>query len=390
MQQVNILNVAIDNLSSQELLEKLKYGGVVVTPNVDHLIKLQKDAEFQDVYNNADYKVCDSQIVKMMSNLLGTPIREKLSGSDLFPAFYNHYKHDETVKIFLLGAAEGVAYKAQQQINAKVGRKIVVGSYSPSYGFEKNPEECEKILEIITQSGATVVAVGLGAPKQEKWIHKYRKRLPNVKVFLAIGATIDFEAGHRPRSPQWMSDLGVEWAFRLLSEPKRLWKRYLVEDLPFFLLIFKQKFNLYKYRIPLGQLLQQAGLISAEQVTEILQEQAHESHMRFGELLVRRGWLQPETVEFFADLFPQLAIANPKEPLGHYLKKAALLTDDQIDAILNYQRHTGLRFGEIAVLKGWVKQETINLFLQCVAYEYEARCAAEQNSTTAAITPMAS
>ncbi|ACK67576.1 glycosyl transferase, WecB/TagA/CpsF family [Rippkaea orientalis PCC 8801] len=242
MKTVNILDVAIHNLSTQDLLERLnRSGGVVVTPNVDHLMKLRKDSELQEVYRQSDYRVCDSKIVQYASFLLGTPIKEKISGSDLFPAFYQHNKHNPETKIFLLGAQEGIAQKAQQQINQKVGREIIVDCYSPSFGFENNKEECERILEKIRNSGATVVAVGLGAPKQEKWINHYKHQLPNVRIFLAIGATIDFEAGHKPRSPKWVSEVGLEWLYRLACEPKRLWKRYLIECMPFLWLIAQQK-----------------------------------------------------------------------------------------------------------------------------------------------------
>lgn len=245
MKTVNILNVAIDNLSINELLKSLNHkGGVVVTPNVDHLMKLRKDAELRDVYQQSDYRVCDSKIVQFASYFLGTPIQEKISGSDFFPAFYEYNKKDENIKIFLLGAQEGVAKIAQEKINQKVGRNIIVDCYSPAYGFEKDEEECQKILEKIKASGATVLAVGLGAPKQEKWINRYRHELPGVKIFLAIGATIDFEAGFKSRSPKWMSEAGLEWLYRLLSEPQRLWKRYLVESMPFFGLIVRQKIKI--------------------------------------------------------------------------------------------------------------------------------------------------
>lgn len=246
MVKANILGVPVDNLSMVELMKKLEFGGIVFTPNVDHLIKLQKDQDFYQAYQSATYKVCDSQIVLYVSQFLGTPLKERISGSDLFPAFYNFYSKDENVKIFLLGAAEGVAKKAQAEINKKVGREIIVDSYSPSYGFEKNEEECREILDIINKSGATVLAVGVGAPKQEKWIVKYKDQLPNIKVFLAIGATLDFEAGNKPRSPKWMSNVGLEWLHRLCSEPQRLWKRYLVEDVPFTWLVLKQKLKFYK------------------------------------------------------------------------------------------------------------------------------------------------
>ncbi len=250
---VKILNVSIDNLSLSELLERLERG-VLFTPNVDHLMKLQKDREFLDCYNSADYRVCDSKIVEYASKFLGTPLKEKISGSDLFPAFYNYHKQNEKIKIFLLGAAEGVAQKARHAINKKVGREIVVGAHSPSFGFENNEQECLEIVEKINRSGATVLAVGVGAPKQEKWIVRYKNKMPNIKIFMAIGATIEFEAGCKPRSPKWMSNMGIEWLHRLLSEPQRLWKRYLVDDLPFLWLVVQEKFKSQPQPV-LGRLL---------------------------------------------------------------------------------------------------------------------------------------
>lgn len=241
--RVRILNTLIDNISISDLLKDLD-SGVVFTPNVDHLIKLQKDPEFRDVYTIADYKICDSQILMYAAKFLGTPIKEKISGSDFFPAFYNYHKNNRQIKIFLLGAQPGVARKAQVQINAKVGRNIVTDVYSPPLNFENDAVEQEEIIRRINSSGATVLAVGLGAPKQESWISKYKHKLPKIKIFLAIGATIDFEAGHKKRSPKLVSKLGLEWLHRLISEPKRLWKRYLCDDLPFVWLIFQEKMSI--------------------------------------------------------------------------------------------------------------------------------------------------
>jgi exopolysaccharide biosynthesis WecB/TagA/CpsF family protein len=244
--RVKILNLYIDNLTEADVLRQLKHG-VVFTPNVDHLILLQDDLDFFRVYQSADYKLCDSKILYYVSRFLGTPIKEKISGSDFFPAFYQYHKNNEDIKIFLLGAKEGVAIKAQEKINAKIGRQIIVGAHSPSFGFEKNEHECLEIIEKIKNSGATVLAIGVGAPKQEKWLHKYKEQLPNIKIFLAIGATIDFEAGNKKRSPKWMTNIGIEWLHRLFSEPKRLWKRYLIGGPIFAWLVLKQRFNLYEF-----------------------------------------------------------------------------------------------------------------------------------------------
>ena len=242
--RINILDIQIDNISMNDLLKRLKVGGVVFTPNVDHLVKLQKDPEFYQVYQEADYRVCDSQLIMYASRFLGEPIEEKISGSDLFPAFYQRYAHDDSIKIFLLGGLNGVAEKARQNINTRVGCNVIVETYSPPFGFEKDARECKRIIDMINDSGATVLAVGLGAPKQEKWIFQHRSRLTSIKTFMAIGATIDFEAGNIQRSPNWMSSIGLEWLYRLIKEPGRLWKRYLVEDLAFFILILRQKLNL--------------------------------------------------------------------------------------------------------------------------------------------------
>jgi N-acetylglucosaminyldiphosphoundecaprenol N-acetyl-beta-D-mannosaminyltransferase len=246
MEKINLLNAQIDNLTQLELLEALRSGGTVFTPNVAHLVTLQQRPEFYQAYQSADYQICDSQLVRFAAKLLGTPIREKISGSDLFPAFYHYFAQDKGTTIFLLGAAAGVAQRALQRINQRVGRGIVVQAHSPSFGFERDAAECERLIAMINASGATVLAVGVGAPKQELWIAQYKDRLPQVKTFLAIGATIDFEAGNVRRAPKWMSEVGLEWLYRLLKEPRRLFKRYFGDALPFALLIWQQATDRYQ------------------------------------------------------------------------------------------------------------------------------------------------
>jgi N-acetylglucosaminyldiphosphoundecaprenol N-acetyl-beta-D-mannosaminyltransferase len=238
---VNILDIEIDNLTLDEFLGQLS-SGVVFTPNVDHLMKLQHDAEFMAAYDQADYRVCDSQVLMYAARFLGERMKGKISGSDLFPKFCEYHQHNEQIQIFLLGGAEGIPQLARDNINRRTGREIIIAAHSPSYGFEKSTEECYAIIDMINRSGANVLVVGVGAPKQEIWIAKYREFLPEIKIFLAVGAAIDFEAGNKPRSPDWMSRLGLEWLYRLITEPKRLWKRYLIDDLPFFKLLFLQKF----------------------------------------------------------------------------------------------------------------------------------------------------
>lgn len=251
MEKVKLLNVNILSISKAKLLENL-YEGVFITPNVDHLVKLQHDKDFYDVYQKAEWVICDSKILYLLSKLLKHPLPEAIPGSSFFTSYYMYHKDDQNCRIFLLGAKEGIAAKAMERINEKVGRQIVVGAYSPSFGFEKNEQECMDIIDIVNKSGANVLLVGVGAPKQEKWIMKYRDKLPNVKLFMALGATIDFEAGTLKRAPAIWQKIGMEWFYRCLKEPKRLFKRYFVDDMQFFYYFTKQLLGLYKN--PFGKL----------------------------------------------------------------------------------------------------------------------------------------
>ncbi|MFA6060419.1 MAG: WecB/TagA/CpsF family glycosyltransferase [Taibaiella sp.] len=241
----SILNIDICSISLNDFLINLKKG-VVFTPNVDHLVKLQKNQDFFYAYKDADWIICDSKVVNLGAKFLGKPFVEVIPGSSFLPAFYNYHKNNNEIKLFLLGAAEGVAEKAKRRINQKINREIVTGAFSPSFGFENNEEECNYIIDVIRNSGANVLVVGVGAPKQELWIAKYKHLLPEIDIFLALGATIDFEAENIKRAPEILQKLHLEWLYRLLCEPRRLWKRYLIDDMPFFFLILKQKLGLYK------------------------------------------------------------------------------------------------------------------------------------------------
>ncbi len=241
---IKILNADVLNITKAELLEQLKKG-VLVTPNLDHLVKLQKDREFYDVYQQADWVVCDSRILYFLSKLLKKSFPEAIPGSSFFTAYYEYHKDDPDCRIFLLGAREGIAKKAMERINERMGREIVVGAHSPSFGFEKKEDECEELTRIVNASGANVVLVGVGAPKQEKWIMKWKDRMPGVDVWMALGATIDFEAGTLKRAPKFYRKIGMEWFYRFIKEPKRLFKRYFVDDMKFFWQFTKQLFGCY-------------------------------------------------------------------------------------------------------------------------------------------------
>ena len=245
MQTVRILNTRLTPVSAEDLLERFA-AGLVVFLNVDTLMKLQRSEDYARVCRQADFVMADGKILVLASRFLGTPVRHKVSGSDFLGAFCAHHRDDQDVRVFLLGAGPGVADRARERINARVGREVVVGAYSPSFGFERDPDECAAIVDLVNRSGATVLAVGVGAPKQELWIDRHRAAMPGVTRFLPVGATLDFEAGNIPRAPAWMSDSGLEWLYRLAHEPRRLWRRYLVEGPAVLRLIALQRAGRYR------------------------------------------------------------------------------------------------------------------------------------------------
>lgn len=241
--KISILNVEIDSITTEELLQKLDHG-VLVTPNVDDVMKHQRNRDFHECASKADFSICDSKILQLSAKFLGTPIKEAIPGSGFFPKYCDYHAADAT-KIFLLGAKEGVADIAKEKINKRIGREIVTGTYSPPFGFEKDEQECERIVNVLSESDANVILVGLGNPKQTLWIYKYKDRISNIKVWMALGATIDFEAGNIKRAPKIFQRLALEWLYRLCKEPRRMYRRYIIDDMPFFWLLIKQKFGRY-------------------------------------------------------------------------------------------------------------------------------------------------
>lgn len=389
MNKIPFLNILIDNISLSNLLRELTHkGGLIVTPNVDHLVKLQKDADFLKAYKIADYVICDSKIIQYVLKFLRKPVTEKISGSDLFPAFYHYNRENEDIKIFLLGGKEKVGQQAKVNINQKVGREIVVDALSPSFGFENNSSECLAIIDRINQSGANVLAIGVGAPKQEKWIVKHRSLLPNIKVFLPIGATIDFEAGYKPRSPKWMSDIGLEWFYRLISEPKRLWKRYLVESIPFLIHVVQHHFDIYRHNpivelksMPLGMVLNHAGLLSHEELSLIAKTQKDKNYeIKLGTITENFGLLSQKTITFFAEELPKIIESNQIMRVGDYLQKAHLITASQIKDLCKKQERlsTPKKLGELIVEEGYISQKTLDWFIE---FQYVLKSQQGKNPT---------
>lgn len=245
MTRMKFMNTEVDSLNMPEVLDRIdkliqiKKNSYVVTPNVDHIVQLEKDSELQKVYKNADLILADGKPLIWISNYYKTPIKEKVSGSDLFPLLCE-MAGEKGYKMFFLGAAEGVAARAATNLKKRYSNLEVAGVYSPPFGFEENEKEVEKILQMIIKSNVDILIVGLGAPKQEKFIFKYHDRL-NVPISLGLGASLDFEAGNIKRAPKWMQKSGLEWLFRITQDPRRMFKRYIIDDIKIIRLVRKYK-----------------------------------------------------------------------------------------------------------------------------------------------------
>lgn len=234
MARMKFMNTEVDNLTMKEALHEicrliqLNKNAYVVTPNVDHIVQLERGGELTEVYKNADLILTDGKPLIWISKWYKTPIKEKISGSDLFPRLCA-LAAKKGFRMYFLGAAEGVAAKAAENLEKRFPGLQVVGTYSPPFGFEKDETELEKIRKQIKDVAPHILIVGLGCPKQELFILHYKDEL-GVPLSLGLGASLDFEAGNIKRAPKWMAEHGLEWLFRITQDPKRMAKRYLVDD----------------------------------------------------------------------------------------------------------------------------------------------------------------
>jgi len=243
--RINICGVNIDNISMENVIEEIEdliikgREGFIVTPNVDHIVQLQKDAGFSAVYRDAVLVLADGVPLLWASKFLDIPLKEKISGSDLFPRLCEVAAR-RGYRLFFCGGREGAADMAKAVLEKKFPGLNVVETYCPPLGFEKDKKENSKIVRLIKDAQPDILFVGLGAPKQEKWIHKYKDQY-QVPVSIGIGVSFEFVAGMIKRAPLWMQKIGLEWFWRVMMEPGRLWKRYLIDDMVFFWLVLKQK-----------------------------------------------------------------------------------------------------------------------------------------------------
>ena len=246
--RIEFLNTYIDNLTASEaknVVDSLIQAGgnhYVVTPNSDIVVKMQDDTELKEICDKADLILTDGQIVVKLSRYLGNPIKERVCMTDFVWDVFD-LAIEKDYKVFLFGGKEDVLSKATENIKKRLPELNIVDSYSPPFGFEKNEEMLEEANRRIKDSDADILIVFLGCPKQEKFIYQNKDKY-QVPISITMGGCVDFMAGKVKRAPIWMQNIGLEWFYRFLQEPKRMFRRYFVDDIRIFELARKyQKHN---------------------------------------------------------------------------------------------------------------------------------------------------
>jgi N-acetylglucosaminyldiphosphoundecaprenol N-acetyl-beta-D-mannosaminyltransferase len=213
-------------LAEIERLVDARAGGFVFTPNVDHIVTVEENAEFEAAYQRADLSLADGTLVVWASRLLPTSLPEKVSGSDLVGPLLERAGQRQW-RVAFCGAGPGVADRAADLVRRRWGTDVVFTD-APMVDLA-NTAQLDDLAQRLAAAKPDLVLMAFGAPKQELLISRIADRVKPA-VLLGIGASLDFIAGTVRRAPPWVSQVGLEWAFRLVQEPRRLWRRYLVND----------------------------------------------------------------------------------------------------------------------------------------------------------------
>jgi N-acetylglucosaminyldiphosphoundecaprenol N-acetyl-beta-D-mannosaminyltransferase len=244
--RLHIAGVPVDALTQAEaiawVLQRARAGGppaYVVTPNAHHAGLLRDSARFRAAYAAAGLSVADGVSMVWASRLLGEPLPERVPGVDLFEAVCQALAGTE-LRVFLLGGRPGAADGAARVLRLQYPGLRVAGTYCPPHGFETDAAEAERVARAIRAAAPHVLFVALGAPKQEVWLQDHVRAL-GVPVGVGVGAAFDFVSGQIRRAPVWMRRSGLEWLFRVLVEPRRLWKRYAIYNTRLIALVFRQR-----------------------------------------------------------------------------------------------------------------------------------------------------
>ena len=240
-----LLNTFVNNMDMEETIQTIdsfiqqKKRSYIVAINVDVVIKIEQDAYLKRITDQADMVLVDGKPLIWISKLHKRPVKAKISGSDLVPKLCEKAA-EKGYTIFPIGGKDGIAEQAKRKLEKQLSGIKIVGTYAPPYGFEKDKNELDKINQMISDVHPDLLIGCFGCPKQEKWIYENYKKY-DATVSVCAGATVDFLAGNIRRAPGWMSDHGLEWFYRFTQEPKRMFKRYFVDDIKIVSLMWKYR-----------------------------------------------------------------------------------------------------------------------------------------------------
>ena len=245
-ERIEILNIGIHNLTRDEALEYVTQMAqsdrphLICTPNVDYIVKAQRDEKLRAIINTAHLTIGDGMGVVYASHILGNPLKMNVGGRLMVPEICK-MAEERGLKVYLLGGKPGVADRARAQLEQNFPELIISGVH---HGYFSENEE-KTIIDKVKDSGCDILFLALGTPKQEEWMAKNQFAL-NVPVTIGVGSSLDRISGDFRSPPKWMTDIGLEWFFRIFQDPWRLGKRYLIEDPIFFFWILKARFNLLR------------------------------------------------------------------------------------------------------------------------------------------------
>ena len=233
----SIMGLPFDRVDEAKLIRlfldgvRERRGGWIVTPNLDILRQFTRCPDNRRLILAASHRVADGQPIIWASRLLGRPVPGRVPGSDLVLSLPQAAARDG-LSVFLLGGNPGVAAAAAARLEAQCPGLERVGSYCPPYGFEDDPSEMAKVKSAVKSARPALVLIGLGFPKQERLIDVLRTDLSET-WFVGVGISLSFLAGDQPRAHAALQGLGLEWLHRLVHEPRRLFRRYVMQGFPF-------------------------------------------------------------------------------------------------------------------------------------------------------------
>jgi N-acetylglucosaminyldiphosphoundecaprenol N-acetyl-beta-D-mannosaminyltransferase len=236
--------LAVDRVTAAGALDRIealvaaRRGGCVFTPNVDHVVLAERNAAFRDAYARAELSLADGMPLLWAARLLGERLPEKVSGSDLVLPLVERAAA-RGWRVYLLGGPPGVAEGAAAKLLARWPALRIVGTDAPYVRVDGPDPEGDAALARLRAAAPDLVLVAFGAPKQELWMHRHRAELGQA-VAVGVGASLDFVAGRVRRAPRALQRVGLEWAWRLAREPRRLWRRYLVDDRQFVPIVWRE------------------------------------------------------------------------------------------------------------------------------------------------------